>query len=76
MRSILALIGQEAAFLRVLHQGGPEGTDRAPQGWVQGPTRRRYVRCTHPTTPPPCRGLRARFAGWACSSSKVAGYPV
>ena len=30
-----------------------------------------FVRCTLTTTPPPCRGLRARFAVRACSSSKA-----
>ena len=35
MRSILALIGQEAAFCEVLHQGG-SGDPTGPVGWVQG----------------------------------------
>ena len=66
----LAVIGPEAAFLRVPGQGGPE--DRpGPKGGPGSRPRRRTPRDTHPapvpTTPPPCRRLRARFAGTGTS---------
>ena len=52
MRLNLALIGPEAVLSGGLHQGGPTGTDRAPQGWVQGAAPQ-DVRLQQTTTPGP-----------------------
>ena len=66
MRSNLAVIARGAQS--PTREGLRGRTDRAPQGWVgdwAGALRDRVQDVRHPvpTTPGPCRPLRARFAG-------------